>query len=140
MPVPRRHFATAYGSILPYLTGSGRKLILGARPATGASDPGRSLEDVVSAAAGDGSRWEIVADPGGPAERVVAEVCFGQPLTTAVDAALAFDPVRNVRGDLHPTGLVHGSRAFAYRWSQQHRGAQPANRNRAAVTTTATRN
>ncbi|HET6534412.1 MAG TPA: hypothetical protein VFH03_27840, partial [Actinoplanes sp.] len=53
-------------------------------------------------------------------------VIFGTPLPAETDAALAFDPVRNTTPDLHPTGLIHASRAFAYRLSQRWRGADPA--------------
>ena len=52
------------------------------------------------------------------------------------DAELAFDPVRNVPADLHPTGLIHGSRALAYPLSQRWRGARTARRNPAAVART----
>jgi hypothetical protein len=58
---------------------------------------------------------------------------FGAELATKQDAELAFDPVRNVPADLHPVGLVHGSRALAYRLSQRWRGARPATPNPAAV-------
>ena len=38
-------------------------------------------------------------------------------------AALAFDPIRNAPPGLVPTGLIHASRAAAYRLSQRWRGA-----------------
>ena len=58
---------------------------------------------------------------------------FGAALPATADAALAFDPVRNTTADLHPTGLVHASRAWAYRAAQRWRGTRPAPPDKAAV-------
>jgi hypothetical protein len=64
-------------------------------------------------------------------------VTLGTPLPARIDAALAFDPVRNTTPDLHPTGLLHASRALAYPLSQRWRGADPVGPDPAAVTRTA---
>jgi hypothetical protein len=96
---------------------------------------GRTLESVAAAARHDGAGLLLTLADGGAVE-VVGRVRFGAVLAPAQDAALAFDPVRNVPADLYPTGLVHGSRAFAYRWSQRWRGARPASPNPAAVART----
>jgi hypothetical protein len=45
------------------------------------------------------------------------------PLPAAVDAALAFDPIRNAPADLYPTGVIHRLRAIAYPLSQRWRHA-----------------
>jgi len=132
VPVPRRGFDTGYGSIAPYRTGTRRKLYLSARPAPDGRPLGPTLEAVVAAAAGGGARLELAAD-GQP----FGMVTLGTPLPARIDAALAFDPVRNTTPDLHPTGLLHASRALAYPLSQRWRGADPVGPDPAAVTRTA---
>jgi hypothetical protein len=121
LPVPRGTFDSRYGSILAYRTGTGRKVYLSARPAADGRALGRTLESVVTAAARDGARLVVAAD-GQPFGTVI----FGDLVPAATDAGLAFDPVRNSAPDLHPTGLIHASRALAYRLSQRWRGAGPA--------------
>jgi hypothetical protein len=138
VPVPRRGFDTLYGTILAYRTGTGGKVYLSLQPDLDGRALGRTLESVSAAAAHDGARLMLGAADGAGATRLVGRVRFGQALPAATDAALAFDPVRNVPADLHPTGLIHGSRAFAYRIGQRWRGARPAARNPAAVTRTGT--
>jgi hypothetical protein len=132
VPVPRRAFDTFYGSILPYRTGTGRKLYLSAEPDPDGRPWGRTLESVVTAAEGDGARLILSAD-GAP----FGTVRFGTVLPAEVDAALAFDPIRNTTADLHPTGEVHAVRAFAYRLSQRWRGAVPAAASPDAIARTA---
>ena len=128
VPTPRRTFDTVYGSILAYRTGTGRKFYLAARPG-----PDAELgDDLRGIAAG---RLTLFAD-----ERPVGRVTFDGPLSEAQDAALAFDPVRNTAPDLHPTGLVHGSRALAYPLSEWWRGARTARPAPDAVRRTAARN
>jgi hypothetical protein len=61
---------------------------------------------------------------------------LGPALPAEIDAALAFDAIRDSLPGLHPTGLIHGARAFAYRWSQRRRGADPVPDNPAAVART----
>ena len=121
VPAPRLGFDTVYGSILAYRTGTGRKLYLSARPDEDARPLGRTLESVVTAAERDGARLILLAD-GEP----FGHIRFGAAQPAEVDAALAFNPVANTGPDLHPTGLVHASRAVAYRLSQRWRGAVPA--------------
>jgi hypothetical protein len=135
VPMLRRTFDTAYGSILPYRSGSGRKFHLGVRADPDSGPLGRTLESVVAAAGHDGAHLLLALAEGGTAE-VVGRVRFGQVLSAGQDATLAFDPVRNVSPDLHPTGTVHGTRALAYPLSQRLRGARPARPNRAAVART----
>ncbi|MFI5936638.1 hypothetical protein [Actinoplanes sp. NPDC051494] len=131
LPVLRRTFATHYGTITPYRTGTGRKLYLSA---TGGAALGRTLASVVAAAEHDGARLVLSAGAGAS----FGQVRFGAALSAAADADLAFDPIRNVPADLHPTGTVHGLRALAYRAGHRWRGARPAARNPGAVTRTAT--
>jgi hypothetical protein len=114
LPAPRRTFDTFYGSILAYRTGTGRKIYLAARPDPG-TPLGRSLASIVS------GRVTLYAG-----DRPFGRLTFDEPLTTGVDAALAFDPIRNTAPDLHPTGTIHGTRALAYRLSQRWRGVPPA--------------
>jgi hypothetical protein len=121
VPMPRRGFDTVYGSILAYRTGTGRKLYLSARPDPDARPLGRTLESVVTAAERDGARLILMAD-----DEPFGSVRFGPPLPAEVDAALAFNPVTHTGPDLHPTGLVHASRAVAYRLSQRWRGVRPS--------------
>jgi hypothetical protein len=120
VPMPRRGFDAFYGSILAYRTGTGRKLYLSARPDPDARPLGRTLESVVTAAERDGARLILMAD-----DEPFGSVRFGPPLPAEMDAALAFNPVTYTGPDLHPTGLVHASRAVAYRLSQRWRGVPP---------------
>ena len=132
VPVPRRGFDAEYGSILPYRSGSGRTFHLGVRPDPHGRPLGRTLESVVAAAEHDGARLLLSLAGGG----AVGRLRFGAVLPAGQDAALAFDPIRNVPPDLYPTGILHGTRAVAYRLSQRWRGARPAAPNPAAVART----
>jgi hypothetical protein len=125
LPTLRRSFDTFYGSILPYRLGGGRKVYLSARPDRSL---GRAVSDVV-----EGSLVLFVD------ERAFGVVTFGGVQPPEVDAALAFDPVRNTRADLHPTGVIHMSRAVAYRLSQRWRGVVGASSDPEAVARTALR-
>jgi hypothetical protein len=133
VPMPRRGFDAFYGSILAYRTGTGRKLYLSARPDPDGRPLGRTLESVVAAAHHDGARMILSAG-----DQPFGVLRFGEVLPSEADAELAFDPVVNTRPDLHPTGLVHASRAVAYRLSQRWRGAQPAPADPDATIRTAT--
>ena len=126
LPTLRRTFDAVYGSILAYRTGTGRKFYLTGRP-----DPGTTLGDDLRGI--DAGRITLFAD-----ERPVGLVTFAGPLSEAEDAALAFDPVRNTAPDLHPIGLIHGSRALAYPLSEWWRGARAAAPAPDAVERTAT--
>ena len=121
VPIPRSSFDTMYGSILAYRTGSGRKLYLSAVPDPDGHPLGRTLESVVTAAERDGARLLLLAE-----DRTFAAIRFGEVLPSRTDAELAFDPVHNSTGDLHPTGAIHGIRGLTYRLSQRWRKATPA--------------
>jgi hypothetical protein len=122
LPAPRRSFDTVYGSITPYRSAT-RKLYLEAVPDPDGRPLGRALESIPA-----GSSLLLRAS-----DRTVGRVSLGGELSAAEDEALAFDPVRNTTPDLHPTGTIHGTRAFAYRLSQRWRGATPADPNPRAV-------
>ncbi|SLL97076.1 MULTISPECIES: hypothetical protein [unclassified Actinoplanes] len=127
LPVPRLSFDTVYGAITPYRTGT-RKLYLEAVPDPDARPLGRALSSIPAGAA-----LLLRAD-----DRTVGRVALRHALPEATDAALAFDPIRNATPDLHPTGLIHGSRALAYRLSQRWRGATPPATDPAALARTVT--
>jgi hypothetical protein len=125
VPLPRRSFDTRYGSILAYRTGSGRKVYLAAGPAPTGRILGRTLASVAAAAEYDRARLLLAVEDGETVDPF-GTLSFGAALPAAADAALAFDPIRNAPDDLHPTGTVHGIRAFAYRLGQRWRGVRPA--------------
>jgi hypothetical protein len=129
LPVPRWSFDRSYGSVLAYRTGGrpARKVYLSVVPDPGGPPLGRTLASAAAAAA-EGAKLLVSAD-GVPFGRLT----FGAALPATADAALAFDPVRNTTADLHPTGLVHASRAWAYRAAQRWRGTRPAPPDHAAV-------
>lgn len=134
LPLPRWGFDTGYGSILSYRTGAnGVKTYLAAVPDPAGPRLGRSLDAVTATATGEGATVLLTAD-GVPFGRL----SFGEVLPDSADAELAFDPIRNTTDDLHPTGLIHASRALAYRAAQRWRRVRPATPDRAAVTRTAT--
>lgn len=128
LPVPRRSFDADYGTITAYRTATRDKVYLAARPDPDGPEVGSRLGEVE---AGDRFVLDVRHGTGG---RRVGRVRLRAVLSPAADAALAFDPIRNSLPDLHPTGLVHGVRAFAYRASQRWRGAEPASPNPAAIT------
>ncbi len=136
VPVPRRSFDNRYGSILAYRDEAGHKVYLAAEPDPDGPPLGESLESVTAAAA-QGARLllHIIDDD---REALIGRIVLGERLPAAVDDALAFDPIRNAPARLHPTGLVHASRAFAYRLSQRWRGAHPAPADPDRLTRTAT--
>jgi hypothetical protein len=118
LPMPRRSFDTRYGSILAYRTGDRRKVYLTAEPDPAGPPLGRTLGSV-TAAAREGARLLLGVGGGG----VFGRVAFGAPLPAPVDAALAFNPIRNAPADLYPTGVIHRTRALAYPLSQRWRHA-----------------
>jgi hypothetical protein len=120
VPMPRRGFDTWYGSITAYRAGDDRKVYLGAGPDPDTAPLGRTLA-AVTVAARRGAGVLLYAATGGTT-RSFGRVSLGTALPPATDAALAFDPVGNAPVDLHPTGLLHASRAVAYRLSQRWRG------------------
>jgi hypothetical protein len=136
IPAPRDSFDARYGSITSYRTGSGSKVYLAAGPDPEGRPLGRTLESVAAAAGHHRARLLLFADHDGTA-RPFGRVSFGSLLLPAMDGASAFDPVRYSTTDLHPSGTVHGVRAFVYRLSQRWRGAAPAPDNPAVVARTA---
>jgi hypothetical protein len=136
LPTPRDTFDTRYGSITAYRTGSGRKVHLAAGPDPDRKPLGRTLESVAAAAATHQAGLLLLAEYDGTSQ-VIGRVSLGSALSPARDAELAFDPVRHSSPDLHPSGTVHGLRAFAYRFSQRWRGVEPAADDPAAVARTA---
>jgi hypothetical protein len=118
LPVPRRSFDSRYGSILAYRTGDRRKVYLTAEPDPSGPPLGRTLESVTGAAR-EGARLLLGVAGAGSFGRVT----FGAPLPAPVDAALAFNPIGNAPVDLHPTGVIHRTRALAYPLSQRWRHA-----------------
>jgi NAD(P)-dependent dehydrogenase (short-subunit alcohol dehydrogenase family) len=135
LPAPRSSFDTRYGTITAYRTGSGRKVRLAAGPDPHREPLGRTLESVAAAAATHRAGLLMYAEHDGTSH-AFGRVVFGSICSPAADAELAFDPVRRSSADLHPSGAVHGLRAFAYRLSQRWRGATPPPTNPAAVART----
>ena len=138
LPTPRRGFDTFFGSILAYRAGgpAGRPLYLAAVPEPGGQPWGASLDSVAAAArTGRASLLLVVAD--GADLHPWAQLTLGRELSGETDAELAFDPVRHTTAGLHPDGLVHATRAAAYRWSQRWRGVRPAAPDPTAVRRTA---
>lgn len=138
LPAPRRGFDTRYGSILAYRTGGPP---VGTVYLTAVVDPdgaalGDTLDQVAAAVSGGRCRLLLCVD-GEPGPVPVGRITLRTLLPARQDAALAFDPVRHTTRDLHPTGLVHASRAWAYRCGQRWRGATPAAPDPAAVRRTA---
>jgi len=117
LPAPRRTFDATYGSITAYRDAAGEKVYLTAHPAPDGPRPGRGLGEIEEGAC------FVLEYRQGDTTRPAGRVRLGRPVDARVDAALAFDPVRNSLPELRPTGLVHGVRAFAYRASQVWRGA-----------------
>jgi hypothetical protein len=115
LPMPRRTFDAEYGSIAAYRAGGGR-VYLAAGPDR--EPVGDDIEQVGRVPAE--LLLYVVRDSG---EQAFGRVRFGGLLDRDTDAALAFDPIRNSSPDLHPTGLLHGVRAVAYKASRRWRGA-----------------
>jgi hypothetical protein len=115
LPMPRRTFDAGYGSIAAYRARGGRVYL--------AAGPGRDPvgDDIERIGHVPADLLLYVVRAGG--EQAFGRVRLGELLPRDTDAALAFDPIRNSSPDLHPTGLLHGIRAVAYRASQRWRGA-----------------
>lgn len=124
LPVPRRSFDTRYGAILAYRTAraAGGRVYLDAVGEPGATPLGPTLATVEGAAATGDARLLLRVDDGHGA-RPFGRVVLGAALSPEDDAALAFNPVRHTAPGLRPAGLVHASRAWAYRLSQRWRDA-----------------
>jgi hypothetical protein len=137
LPAPRRTFDTWYGSITSYRTRDHDKVYLGAGGDPAGVALGRTL-DSVAAAARSGRAHLLLSVRRDGATRTFGRVTLGRALPPAADSALAFDAVRNSSADLHPSGTVHGLRAFAYRLGQRWRGVKPPPGSPSAVARTAT--
>ncbi|MBM0275722.1 phosphodiesterase [Micromonospora tarensis] len=122
LPLPRRRFTGTYSTIVCYRVGR-RRLWLAALADPDAVDLGRSLDTVAAATRADTPRLVLaVASAVGP-WRPVGQVSLGAQLSAEVDAALAFDPVRNLPTELRMAGPVAGLRDLTYRGSRRARGA-----------------
>lgn len=124
--VPRRQFAVAYGSLLPYRVG-GRLRLLGALPDGRSRGRNASLDDAAA----------LVRDPGlGFYLAEAATFSDWRPFAKLTlrlrdpdrdedpnGDNLCFDPVRNSLSTLYPAGLFNALRSPAYEGSQHGRGA-----------------
>ncbi|MBO4210593.1 phosphodiesterase [Micromonospora echinofusca] len=125
LPLPRRSFTGTYTTIVSYRAG-GRRLLLGALPdpESGGLDVGSTAVAGPADAARPPGAVLAVAYPHG-SWRPFGQVVVGAPLDCGTDAALAFDPVRNLPPGLRATGLVQRARALTYRGSQRARRTGP---------------
>ncbi|MFG1842746.1 phosphodiesterase [Micromonospora sp. NPDC049175] len=122
LPLPRRCFTGTYSTIVGYRVGR-RRLWLAALADPDSIDLGRSLRTVAAATRTDAPRLVLaVASAVGP-WRPVGQVEFGAPLSAEEDAALAFDPVRNLPPELRAAGPLAWLREHTYRGSRRARGA-----------------
>ncbi|GGO08434.1 phosphodiesterase [Micromonospora parathelypteridis] len=122
LPLPRRRFTGTYSTIICYRAGP-RRLWLAALVDPDSVDLGRSLATVAAATRTDTPRLVLaVASAVGP-WRPVGEVSIGAQLGAAEDAALAFDPVRNLPPELRVAGPLAWLREQTYRGSRRARGA-----------------
>ncbi|MET8280955.1 phosphodiesterase [Micromonospora sp. NPDC005174] len=122
LPLPRRGFSGTYSTIMGYRTDR-RRLWLAALADPESVDLGRTLAAVTAAARADAPRLVLaVASAVGP-WRPVGQVGIGVPLDARQDAALAFDPVRNLPAGLRAAGPLTWLREQTYRGSRRARGA-----------------
>ncbi|MET8121740.1 phosphodiesterase [Micromonospora sp. NPDC005189] len=122
LPLPRRCFTGTYSTIMCYRVGP-RRLWLAALADPDSVSLGRSLTTVAAATRTDTPRLVLaVASAVGP-WRPVGQVSIGAQLSAEEDAALAFDPVRNLPPELRATGPLAWLREQTYRGSRRARGA-----------------
>lgn len=122
LPLPRRAFSGTYSTITCYRVGR-RRLWLAVLADPESVDLGRSLTAVAAATRADAPRLVLaVASAVGP-WRPVGQVSIGAQLSAREDAALAFDPVRNLPPELRATGPLAWLRDHTYRGSRRARGA-----------------
>ncbi|MGK5440682.1 phosphodiesterase [Micromonospora sp. URMC 105] len=122
VPLPRRRFAGTYSTIMPFRAGA-RRLWLAALADPDSPDLGRSLAEVAAATRADAPRLVLaVASAVGP-WRPIGQVTLGGQLDARTDAALAFDPVRNLPAGLRAAGPLAWLREQTYRGSRRARGA-----------------
>ncbi|WP_233606158.1 phosphodiesterase [Micromonospora sp. Llam0] len=121
LPLPRRDFATTYGSILSLRHGRHR-IYLAASPAT----PGRlggAVERLAEVAARRPIVLRLAAATATSHWRTFGRIDVGEPLPSAVDAALAFDPTGHPPLRLRTGGLIQRLRTVTYAASRRARGA-----------------
>ncbi|MEU5906091.1 phosphodiesterase [Micromonospora sp. NPDC047527] len=122
LPLPRRRFSGTYSTIMCYRVGP-RRLWLAALADPESADLGRSLASVAASARTDAPRLVLaVASAVGP-WRPVGQLSIGAQLSAREDAALAFDPVRNLPPELRAAGPLAWLREQTYRGSRRARGA-----------------
>ncbi|MFF0176956.1 phosphodiesterase [Micromonospora profundi] len=122
LPLPRRRFAGTYSTIVGFRVGR-RRLWLAALADPEAVDLGRSLAAAAAAARTDAPRLVLaVASAVGP-WRPVGQFSIGARLSAREDAALAFDPVRNLPPGMRAAGPPAWLRDQTYRGSRRARGA-----------------
>ncbi|MEV5211870.1 phosphodiesterase [Micromonospora sp. NPDC053740] len=122
LPLPRRRFTGTYSTITCYRAGR-RRLWLAVLADPDSVDLGRSLATAVAATRTDTPRLVLaVASAVGP-WRLVGQVSLGAQLSAEEDAALAFDPVRNLPPELRVAGPLAWLRDQTYRGSRRARGA-----------------
>ncbi|MGC4854582.1 phosphodiesterase [Micromonospora sp. DT4] len=122
LPLPRRGFSGTYSTIMGYRAGR-RRLWLAALADPESVDLGHTLAAVAAAARTDAPRLVLaVASAVGP-WRPVGQVGIGVPLDARQDAALAFDPVRNLPAGLRAAGPLAWLREWTYAGSRRARGA-----------------
>lgn len=120
LPLPRRDFAGPYTSIVSYRLAGRRRLYLAA---LGEHPLGRTLETVVVAASRQQAVLRLAVATATGRWRPFGRVTFGELLSPATDAALAFDPVGNHPTNLLPCGVIQRLRDVAYSASRASRGA-----------------
>ncbi|MET8267832.1 phosphodiesterase [Micromonospora arida] len=122
LPLPRRRFTGTYSTITYYRAGR-RRLWLAALADPDSADLGRSLATAAAATRTDTPRVVLaVASAVGP-WRLVGQVSLDAQLSAEEDAALAFDPVRNLPPGLRVAGPLAWLRDQTYRGSRRARGA-----------------
>lgn len=122
LPLPRRDFATTYGSILSLRHGR-QRIMLAVSPA----EPGRlggSAGQVAHVAARRPIVLCLAAATRVGRWHTFGRIEVGDPLPAAVDAALAFDPIGNHPLRLQPVGLIQRLRTVSYAASRRARGAR----------------
>jgi hypothetical protein len=122
LPLPRRRFTGTYSTIMCYRAGR-RRLWLAALADPESADLGRSLATVAAATRAD-APWLVLAVASAVGRwRPVGQVSLGAQLSAGEDAALAFDPARNLPPELRVAGPLAWLRDQTYRGSRQARGA-----------------
>ncbi|MEK8109562.1 hypothetical protein NKG94_43740 [Micromonospora sp. M12] len=114
LPLPRRRFTGTYSSIVCYRVGR-RRLWLAALADPDSVDLGRSLTTAAAATRTDTPRLVLAVASSVGSWRPVGQVSLGAQLSAEEDAALAFDPVRNLPPDLRVAGPLAWLRDQTYR-------------------------